>query len=400
MTVNILHKNEIISHTEEDNILNALDLYPDESLRERDSFKTILKTKELRLNNDFMNESARIKIPWQWFCLSSSNLHNQIQPIKNRRKQKASFPIANRPSSERTVSTRMVDRILDVQEFLLNKQYVIERNGLIGRYVDSSYSELVQAIPRDLGIDMHYFRSRPSKGEALKYLIAQAEKHQFGVARIVYDHGLFPSIKQSKETFNKSSGFIVYDKKIPYIFLPAESGYSETPGRQIYSCFLLLAMAFKGAYNLMLTPHEEERYHQTDVEDEAGRVGMLYWVVNEILLPRAATSQFGKQNIDRGLVLRLASKYKLTPQAVYVILSKRGLIDDDQDIDLHKKSESKGGSSLSLVPAIQKFCGPLTSARLLKSLKGNALTSTDFEHLVCGRRNKSITSSLISEGVL
>ena len=397
MFADITIYNKTIFRIDASNIKNILNLYPDEKLWEHGVFQEILETGKLRLDQGFMRTVQSMNIPWQLFCLTTNRLDEQLDKMKAQRLDQPAFFVANRANNASRISTRMADRIIGWQAFLNHRNQNLRPNLFLGAFPELQAAKLAQQIIDSLEIDMLSFRSL-SKGKALQYLIECAERQQFGVARVVYDHGLLPRVKQSREAYNRSSGFIIYDKNVPFLFLPAASGLDEAPGRQIYTLLLLITMAFKGYHNLLLIPNKEERFDQIEgysTKEEQ----ILYEAVNEILLPKCITNDFVGIQIKGEHVRKWANKYNLTPRATLVILAMRNLVKMN-DIELVKPPQKSGGMPLSSSMAIRKLCGDYTSRHLIQALRNKDITSTQFEHLLCGIRNKRITSALIKEGLL
>ena len=257
------------------------------------------------------------------------------------------------------------------------------------------HPQLAQQAISSLDIDMDVFR-RHGKSKALQYLIERMEKKQFGVSRVVYDHRLLPRVEQSRRAYKRSSGFIIYNEKIPFLSLPATGGSDEAPGRQIYTLLLLVVMALTGYYNIVLTPSKEERLDQ--IESYSTKEERLFYkTVNEILVPKNITDELVGANISERDVRRLANKYNSTPAAMKVILAQRGF-DGADDIELRKPPKTSGGRSIPATQAIEKFCGRYMSNQLKLALLNKSLNSSDFENLVCGIRNKRFTTKLLEEG--
>jgi hypothetical protein len=190
--------------------------------------------------------------------------------------------------------------------------------------------------------------------------------------------------------YRKSSGFVVQDDRVPYVFLPNELNDNETAGRQILTLFVLLILIGNDQYNLSLNG-ELELYvkGQKTLQQSFG-------VASEILLPFTTTDSYRGEKVTASTISELSSRYMLTPSAIIVTLSQRGLITNDsqkeqllEDIKSASPNETSGiKRAANIDNAVKKLCGAATTSDIVKAIEAKSLSSIRAQYLIFGRVDK------------
>lgn len=364
-----------------------LDIYPDEHLVNRPVFEDAFMTGEISLAA-LRKECDVLLIPWQLFLLSPDKLVASIQKIEERRKSKFSERlIANRSNDGSGISLRIADRIIGLQEFA--SEGIDTDNTFCGMLNNYRRSQWPLLIIQHFGFDLSRLNNKPKDG-TLKYIIRQVESKNIRVARGVLSSAVkfFPAAKEVQKTYRKSSGFVVHDEKLPYVFLPDEMGDNETPGRQILTLVVLLVLVGTNNYDLYLT---------SDLELHVKRAGILrqaFGVATDILLPYEATDKYKDVVITETIRDELAASYMLTPSAVVVTLRQRGIIDSDEQQAALLDSIEGGvkGTGPRKAPkidtAVKKMCGDATTTDIIRAISAGSLTTVNAQYLMFGRVDK------------
>jgi hypothetical protein len=234
----------------ESTIHQVLNMYPDENLHERKNFQNAL-------DDGIISYSALVKecdvlhIPWQLFLLSDKKLSEEIGRIDELRKSKFDLgKVASRRGSNSRISMRLLDRIIAFQ--LFNKEYGLSTNPFCNALQKIDRNNWINFIVKYFEIDIDKFNAN-TKEKALEYLISCIEAKNICVSRGVLANKLLPASRDLKATYKQSSGFVVQDNELPYIFLPNEINLEETAGRQIYTLISLIILVGLGEYNILVT---------------------------------------------------------------------------------------------------------------------------------------------------
>lgn len=331
-------------------------------------------------------------IPWQLFFLAQDKLDDTISKINEKRKAKFDKKLlASRDNtSEGGVSLRIADRLIALQEFA--NEFVINDNAFCGALKNLHRDKWAKFIIDYFEIDISVLSSG-NKGKTLDKLITRIEAKNIRIARGVLDNNnmLLPVAKTVRQVYRKSSGFVVKDDKVPYIFLPNELNDNETTGRQILTLFVLLILIGNDQYDLALSGKLELFINGQKKLQQA------FGVATEILLPFSATKQYDGTNITAGIVDELSGKYMLTPSAVIVTLRQRGLVTTDaqkqkllDDIEIASSTgEAKTPKRAANIDnAVKKWCGTATTADIVRAINAKSLGSIRAQYLIFGRVDK------------
>lgn len=371
---------------DESSIKKILNIYPDEHLIERPVFVAALQSGELAYT-DLRHECETLLIPWQLFLLEPVKLEQEIKRIDDKRKAKFDRKlIASRSNTGRGVSLRIADRLIALQEFASAQAKSV-----------NTFSGCLQNVHRDkwpkeirdyFEIDEGKLKSG-KKQETLEYLIRKAEAKNIRVARgVLNNNKLLPIENKIRATYRKSSGFVVKDDKIPYVFLPSEISDNETPGRQILTLFALLILVGLDEYDMYITGTLElvVRRNRT--------LRQIYGAVSEILLPFEESDKYKGVQITQAIRDEIATKFMLTPSAVVVTLRQRDIISDTEydtllnNIEGAPAGQKEHKRTPRLDTSVQKFCGSSTHADIMNGLKTRTLGSIEAQYLIFGRIDK------------
>lgn len=384
--VRLLSHGEFVVDINEDVINIILDIYPDENLHERKVFKNALNSKEITFA-DLTKECSTLHIPWQLFLLSIEKTSQEVSKINNLRKSKFDFSkIANRASfSCKYISMRLLDRIIALQQFA--KETTSPKNQFCNALTRVDRHNWVPFIIRYFDIDLQKF-SDLKKEKALEYIINLLEAKNICVSRGVLANKVLPISPELRKSYKQSSGFVVQDNTLPYIFLPNEINRDETAGRQIYTLISLLILIGLSEYNILVNSDFESRINGSRLTKK------IHGAVTEFLLPFEVTEQYKNKPINPQVRDALSEQYKLTPTAVVITLRERGLIDPEECEKLlnsiPKKPSSKDSffKQQKLTTSVEKFCGKTTNANIKDRIHNKTLETTRAQYLLFGQIDK------------
>lgn len=369
-------------------ITKILDIYPDEHLLGRPFFVNAFAAREMTMS-ELRAECNKLLMPWQLFFLGAIKLDGELKEIKNKRNAKFDKKlIASRNNMGQGVSLRIADRLIALQEYA--RHHVPEHNPFPGMLKGVHRDKWAVTILDFFEIDPTRLSSG-KKEKTLDYLIDRLEAMNIRVARGVLTNKLLPAANEIRATYRKSSGFVVHDDKVPYLFLPSELNDGETAGRQILTLLSLIILVGLERYNLYVTGD----FEATMQGDRTLR--QIYGVVSEMLLPYDITDKYQGVTITEEIRDTLASRYMLTPSAVVVTLRQRGLIEDDTNYQtLLETNGAAGGEgkkqamrSPHLDTSVRKLCGTATSNNINEGIKNKSLTSVQAQYLMFGRVDKA-----------
>lgn len=373
---------------DEKSIEKILNIYRDEHHLERPVFTDALLSGELSYS-DLRKESETLMIPWQLFFLSEDKVNDTISKIDDKRKAKFDIKlIASRDNSTGGgVSLRIADRLIALQEFATES--VVATNAFCGVLKNLHRDKWTKCIIDYFEIDVSWLESG-RKEKTLDKLIACLEEKNIRVARGVLDNKNMLLPVANRQVYRKSSGFVIKDDKVPYIFLPNELNDSETAGRQILTLFVLLILIGNDQYDLSLNGELELYIKGQKTLQQA------FGVATEILLPFSETNSYEGLTITSSTISDLSSKYMLTPSAIIVTLGRRGLITNDtqkeQLLDDINAAASSGNivikRAANIDNAVKKLCGIATTTDIIKAIEARSLGSVRAQYLIFGRIDK------------
>lgn len=366
-------------------IKKILNIYPDEPLIDRPIFQAALASGTLSYS-ELRAECDRLLLPWQLFLLNPTKLQKEISNIDAKRKSKFDqVMIASRDNEGHGVSLRIADRLIALQDFA--RQRISVTNSFCGMLKNQHRDKWAKIVVDYFEIDMAKL-SGGKKEKTLEYLIEKLEAKSVRVARGVLTNGLLPAPNTIRSSYRKSSGFVVQDSRLPYIFLPNEISDNETPGRQILTLLSLVMLIGLDQYNLYITGNLE----MTISTDRTLR--QIYGVASEILLPFTETEKLAGSTITEQIRDDLAARYMLTPSAVVVTLRQRGLIEDDSayEVLLETIPNGDGAKTPKRTPhldnAVKKLCGNATNNDIISALRNESLSPLRAQYLMFGRVDK------------
>jgi hypothetical protein len=370
---------------DESSIQKILSIYPDEHLMERPVFVSALDDSELSYTT-LRHECETLLIPWQLFLLEASKLDLEIEKMDERRKAKfESRLIASRDNEGGGISLRIADRLIALQDFA--KEEVHEGNAFDGSLKNVHRDSWPQQVLDFFEIDTDKLKSG-RKQQTLDYLISKVESKNIRVARGVLSNKLLPVENKIRSTYRKSSGFVVKDEKVPYIFLPSEVSDNETPGRQILTLFALLLLIGLEQYNLYITGTLEliVQRHRT--------LRQIFGAVSDILLPFEESDKYKCVQVTPELRDSLASTFMLTPSAIVVTLRQRDLISDAEydallgSIQGAPPTAKAHRKNPRIDTSVKKLCGAATHSQIINGLKAGTLSAINAQYLMFGRIDK------------
>lgn len=383
--VKLLSHGTFVVSIPESVIQQVLNIYPDENLHERKVFLEAVNSGVISYK-DLLKECDVLHLPWQLFMLSEEKLASEMHKIDELRKSKFNFSkIASRAGSTHRISMRLLDRIIAFQQF--NQEYCTTPNPFVSALTTVDRDNWIPYIIKYFEIDIERFNS-VTKEKALDYLIACLETKNICVSRGVLSNKILPVSNDLRDSYKQSSGFVVQDQCLPYIFLPNEVNREETAGRQIYTLTSLLMLVGLGEYNILVNSDFAARVKGSRLTKK------IHGAVAEMLLPYEATNLYKDTVVDAATRDSLSATYNVTPTAVVITLRERDIITADECEDLLNSISAKPVAatqyfnSPKLTTSIEKFCGKLTNTNIIIGLSDNSLTSTRAQYLLFGHVDK------------
>jgi len=368
--------------------LQVLNIYPEEKLTERPIFKEALDRGCIDFNL-LRSECEKISLAWQFFFLDDINLKRQIDHIEDQRKIKISAKLfSKRQGIGKITSKRIVDRLIRQQNYLLENND-FPTNDFCG-LLDGDFSSFANLIRDYFEIDMQYFWRIKSKGDALGYLVKQVEKKNINVSRGVLTNGILPYLQSSRDVYKNTSGFIISDYKVPFIFLPSEINPDEVDSRQIYTLLYLLSLIGLDKHQYSL----DKELNAIEIKELSQTEKKVHFIVGEFLMPSNETSSINNSNLDKNMLRDLGDKYKISPTALLTILLIRKNISREKykkllpppfNKDLQKKRIL---TTPNISTSVKKFCGIHSYEAINIGIRTNQLPSTQAQYLLFGCMNK------------
>lgn len=373
----------------EDAVVNRiLDLYPEEELWTRSIFEKAFRIGSIDLK-DLKKESNKILIPWQLFFLDEKNFKLQIKHIEDQRKHKVSSKLlAKRKGVGNTTSKRIIDRLIRQQNFLTeHSNFPI--NDYCGSLIGMSTKKAAEFILERLGIDRQLYWEY-ERERALDYFIEKIESTSVNICRGVLTNKLLPAHKVVlNRVYKNTSGFVIKDDRIPFIFLPNEINPDEIVSRQLYTLVYLFVVIGLNQYDYVM----EKDFRVKSLKQKKTEA-RFHAITSEILIPQSELNQYQDQRITLSIRDNLCQKLKVTPSALVTTLKIRRLIDDEQFEEL-KPAEFQFGKierphirSPRISTSIKKFCGNHTYKAICTAVKSKSLPNIQLQYLIFGSVNK------------
>lgn len=373
----------------EDSVVGrVLGIYPEEKLIDRPIFQDAFANGSIAFS-DLVAESEKILIPWQMFFLTSANLDTQIAHIDNQRQHKVSNKlVAKRKGSGDVTSKRIVDRLIRQQNFLTTT-ITFPDNPFCGALRNIQTNRAVELILSHFDINRALLWRYTSKGRALEYLIDKVEAKNINVSRGVLTNKLLPTWQVvPSDVYRSTSGFVIKDDKVPFVFLPSEVNPDEVESRQIYTLVYLLVIIGLEQYEYFLGKDFKAKMLRS-----TGMTARLHAITTELLIPATEVEPLRGQNITPGLRDSLSSKFKVSPSALVITLRRRGII-SRADYEALKpppyvpKKSTGHVRSPRVSTSVEKFCGQMTFRAINGAIRGGTLPSIQAQHLIWGAVNK------------
>ncbi len=375
-----------------------LNLYPEENLEQRPILASALQENRIDYN-DLINECNKILIPWYYFLLTPSLLEKELLRIEELRKVKLTPTFFSKRLGEGEItSKRIIDRLIRCQNFLSENSDEL-KNRFIGLLKNKTELKAADEIKKYFEFSTSEFK-RLNKKNALYYLIRLIENKNINVCQGVFDNNkILPIINSCKEIYRNTSGFVLKDEIIPFIFLPSELNPNEREGRQIYTLIYLLVLIGLDSYDYLI-----KRDLTAEALSSTKEENFIHDIVGEFLLPIEITNKFIGISITKDIRDELAKSYKLTATAVIVILRKRGVITQEEFLNLQpeiaKILTPQNGRSQPINYSIRKFNGSKTVEGINDALKNKSLSNIQAQYLLFGRINKKGFKEYISSNNL
>lgn len=371
-------------------VKQILNMYPEEKLIERSTFREAFTDDSIEYK-ELVEESKKILIPWQMFLLNSGNLKKELAHIDKMRADKISPKLmAKRRGIGNVTSKRIIDRLIRLQNFITATQF-LPQNTFCGSLVGKSNTEAVAHILSFFEIDINKFRSYKSKSSALGYLLEKIENKYINISQGVLANKMLPAWQVvDNSIYKNTSGFVIKDDEIPFIFLPSEVNPDEVEGRQIYTLIYLIVLIGLNEYDFYIG-----KDFKAKAVSATNKQKKIYAITSEFLLPSERTK--GLQNSKITVTTRdnLASEYKITPTAVVVTLRIRNVIPTKTEYEAllpppydPSKASTRQSRSPKIETSVRKFCGKYSFDFINAEIRNGQLSSTQAQYLLFGAVNK------------
>lgn len=374
----------------EDEVVDSiLHLYPEEELWTRPILEKAARIGAIDLR-DLKKESEKILIPWQMFLLDKNNYKKQIKHIEKQRKHKISSKLlAKRKGLGATTSKRIIDRLIRQQNFLVEHRN-LSLNPYCGSLLDMSSKQATHHLLRYFEIDQKIYWEF-DREKALEYFIKKVESKYVNVCRGVLTNKLLSAHKVViNNVYKNTSGFVIRDERVPFVFLPNEINPDEVTSRQLYTLVYLLVIIGLNQYQYVM-----EKDFRIKSLKHSKTEKYLHAITSEVLMPHSELEQYKGQPISPSIRDILCSRLKVTPLALVTTLKVRGLINEFQYEQL-KPAEfvpTKGIRAKLRSPlistSVRKFCGSHTYEAICTAVKSKSLPNTQLQYLIFGSINKT-----------
>lgn len=370
-----------------------LNFYPEEKLAEYSVFQNALEKESITIT-ELKSVSEKVHLQWQMFLLNIDNLKRELKNIETHRVDnfpKSLLEIHKRKGVGNITSKRIIDRQIRIQSFVadqLPEDFVCDFTGsLKAKNIEESVKHIIEYFK----IDINHFQTRNGIEKSKDYLIERIQsKSNINVSQGVRTNGILPEIKNTFDLFKNTSGFVVKDKKIPFVFLPSEINPDENHYRQIYTLLYLTVVIGMEEYS-----HAIENYSIKKIRDDK-KYRKINNIVSAVLLPQSVTNTLKSEDIDKDLVNELKQKYRLSYTAILFILRLRKIIDENQrkSLELPKKERSaiistakKFFNTPRINTSVRKFCGNVATEKIISAIK-HGLYPNQAQMIIFGRFRK------------
>lgn len=383
---------------DDDVVKKILNFYPEEKLAEHRTFvesfsKGSITIKELK------EASEKIHISWQLFFLNKDRLKEELENIEKNRADK--FPkgvsfINKRKGRGKVTSKRIIDRQIRLQNFICSVLLETQVCDFVGHLKNKNIDECVGAISSYFNIDVNYFRSRKKVQDSLGYLINQIQsRNNVNISQGVLTNGMLPEIKNIRNIYKNTSGFVLQSKKMPFIFLPNEINPDENNYRQVYTLLYLIVVI--GLDDFLYGVEGNFSFKKLKDDDKYKKINKI---VSEFLLPSSYTDTLKTKEITKSIINSTKEKYKISYSAILFVLRLRSVIDSDvyKLLELPEKEPSvltevtevvKNFNHPFLKTSVSKFCGDLSYGLINKAISGKKISPTQAQLLIFGRVRKN-----------
>lgn len=368
-------------------VSNILNLYSEEALSQRDIFKQAFINNSIEYK-DLREECDKLLLPWQYFLLDENQFKTITRKIQNLRIGKVSPKLLAKRRGEGSItSKRIIDRLIRCQEFVTNEMQ-LPQNCFCGLLKNDQIKVAAQKLIEHFQIDLDKFRSY-TKEHALDYLIKQIEDKHINISLGVFDNNkLLPYLESVRQIYRNTSGFVIKDDKLPFVFLPAELNQDEATARRIYTLLYLVVIIGLELYDYSIDEDFVSKIINSDINETR-----IHNIVSEVLLPTEVTDRYKNTEFtitDRDLI---ASNFKLTPTAVLTILRKRKIITAEQNDELKTELTTRRTNGFirgrHISQAVLKFNGKYTVIAVNQAVRNGHISGIDAQQLIFGRINKS-----------
>ncbi|HZX73906.1 MAG TPA: hypothetical protein VFE57_05780, partial [Cyclobacteriaceae bacterium] len=307
----------------------------------------------------------------------------------NRSNKFSSKFFAKRSGSGDITSKRIIDRLIRLQNFITSN-HTLPKNSFCGLLCGAPTKDCPKKITDYFGINTTKFGSQSAQ-TVMKHIIGAVEAKNINISRGVLKGGILPEVKGVNDVYKNTSGFVIKDDCIPFIFLPDEINPDEVIGRRIYTLVYLLVSIALDDYDYYI-----ENEFKASALKTSGVENKKHAIVSEILLPIEETNKLKGIKITKSIISNLVSTFKITPTAVVVTLRRRGIIKTKEEYEAllpepykPQKLPPKPRNQAKITTSVEKFCGQTTFDLVNKSIRNKTLQSIEAQYLIFGGVKKA-----------
>lgn len=388
--MNLTVNNEKSAEIEDTVVEQILNMYPEEKLITRSVFLNAFINKTIEYK-DLKTESEKVLIPWQMFLLNKQNFKKEMNHIEEMRADKVSPKLMGKRKGRGSVtSKRIIDRLIRLQNFITSTN-IIPRNTFCGSLIGKPNEIAVSYIISYFDIDFEKFRNYKNKSTALQYLLGKIEDKYINISHGVLANKMLPHPRVvNSSIYKNTSGFVIKDDYVPFIFLPGEANPEEVEGRQIYTLMYLVILIGLNEYDFFLG-----KDFKTKLFTATKKERKIYAITSELLLPSDVTELLRGTTITSAIRDNLALKYKITPTAVVVTLRIRKIITTKSEYEAllpppydPDNAPKRYLRTPKIESSVRKFCGKYPYDFVNGRIRNGQLTSIRAQYLLFGIPNK------------
>lgn len=320
----------------------------------------------------------KMKIPYSLFFASSDVVLDEID-LLNRK------ILSSVPKNDLQINSRQRVEVADISLIIKDfsqKLALIKKVGIdlpdntlhncLKRI--SSAEEAAEKLRQVLGYDTSYARTFRQRRKYFDYLV-----ELLGEKNVFVSESQPNVMLQQLKTTKDFSGFVLRDRKSPYIFLTggAHDDFQEPEGRKIFTLMLLVSSFARGKFVKLMW--------NSGADSQASPVE--YQIASAFLMPFEEVAGSTINDIED--IKKYASHFNVTPSAFTMRCKELGIITSDAAVQFFTllKEDAKNKRFHYRTPRPEKkiirYASPKYVEYLLQALDAKRLSVREFRRIVC-----------------